>query len=235
MAIFKERLSQYHGGRILDVATGHGQFLRMMTGAFTDYIDAIGIDLSEENIKIAKEENGEKFTLRVMDGARIDFPDHSFDTVAISNSLHHLADISVTLDEMYRVLKPGGLFLVAEVFQDPKTERSNSQRHIHHWWAEADRYQGKSHNPTFTVPEIRELVKPLNLTVLESFESKEKYESGKEHEVLDFMLNRTSGIVKELITSGGPSDLIQRGEGLVELFRARGLVNESVLYILGRK
>jgi SAM-dependent methyltransferase len=39
----------------------------------------------------------------------IDFPDNTFDIVYASNLLHHIPDPKLTLQEMHRVLKPGGV------------------------------------------------------------------------------------------------------------------------------
>jgi ubiquinone/menaquinone biosynthesis C-methylase UbiE len=46
---------------------------------------------------------------RVINAMEIDFPDNTFDIVYASNLLHHIPDPKLTLREMHRVLKPGGL------------------------------------------------------------------------------------------------------------------------------
>jgi ubiquinone/menaquinone biosynthesis C-methylase UbiE len=46
---------------------------------------------------------------RVINAMAIDFPDNTFDIVYASNLLHHIPDPKLTLKEMHRVLKPGGL------------------------------------------------------------------------------------------------------------------------------
>ena len=45
---------------------------------------------------------------------KLPFSDNSFDVVIMVDVLHHLDQIDVTLDEVYRVLKPGGNFLIFE-------------------------------------------------------------------------------------------------------------------------
>lgn len=139
-------LQKQSGGRILDVATGHGQFLRLLVDSFADFAEAVGIDTSESNLDIARRECGDRFLLRNMDAMNIDYPNGFFDTVAIRHSLHHLPEVETALNEMKRVLMPGGLFIVCEVFQSPESERENSQRHLHHWWAAVDRAHGRWHN-----------------------------------------------------------------------------------------
>lgn len=46
---------------------------------------------------------------RVINAMAIDFPDNTFDIVYASNLLHHIPNPKLTLREMHRVLKPGGL------------------------------------------------------------------------------------------------------------------------------
>ncbi|WAL58898.1 class I SAM-dependent methyltransferase [Thermocoleostomius sinensis] len=46
---------------------------------------------------------------RVINAMAIDFPDNTFDIVYASNLLHHIPDPKLTLQEMHRVLKPGGI------------------------------------------------------------------------------------------------------------------------------
>jgi ubiquinone/menaquinone biosynthesis C-methylase UbiE len=50
---------------------------------------------------------------RIMDAHRLEFPDHSFDVVFGRSILHHL-DLETALRDVWRVLRPGGLFLFAE-------------------------------------------------------------------------------------------------------------------------
>jgi ubiquinone/menaquinone biosynthesis C-methylase UbiE len=235
MEPLKIKLQNLSGGRILDVATGHGQFLRVLADAFADFKEAIGIDTSASNIEIARRECGDGFLLELMDAQNIEYPDGYFDTVAIRHSLHHLADVNAVMLEMKRVLKPGGLFIVCEVFQSRDTERENSQRHLHHWWAAVDRAQGRTHNATFTRSEILQITDGLGLTNTDIFEFLEEYEDARCTEILGHMIGRCNHDIKMLREANGPKELIQKGEDLVARFSKFGFVNESSLYILGRR
>jgi ubiquinone/menaquinone biosynthesis C-methylase UbiE len=42
------------------------------------------------------------------------FPDAEFDRIIMVDTIHHLEDVSSTLSEVHRLLKPDGLFLVFE-------------------------------------------------------------------------------------------------------------------------
>ena len=74
------------------------------------------INISQEEINLGKE--SEPFSkvkphFLLMDAHNLDFEDDSFDFVYGCAILHHL-DYSRALDEIYRVLKPGGKILFAE-------------------------------------------------------------------------------------------------------------------------
>lgn len=72
-------------------------------------------DLTHEAVAITKS----KFELLGLDGEfvqadaeNLPFPDNSFDVVFSSGVLHHTPDTQKTIDEIYRVLKPGGRAVV---------------------------------------------------------------------------------------------------------------------------
>jgi ubiquinone/menaquinone biosynthesis C-methylase UbiE len=231
----ESRIADLNGGRILDVATGHGDFLKILTESFADYDEAVGIDTAEDRLASARKKGLERTSFLEMSAEQIDYPDNHFDTVAIRHSLHHLENPEQVLHECVRVLKPGGLFIVGEVYQSPETEQPNSQRHLHHWWAAVDRTQGKSHNETFTTAEIRAFVERLKLRIEEVFEYDDTCDEAESAEALEQMLAHTRNLLKELKAADGPEDLIAQGEHLVELFEREGLTDDPAIYVLSRK
>ncbi|MDU0370684.1 class I SAM-dependent methyltransferase [Hymenobacter endophyticus] len=69
-----------------------------------------GIDISEAAIALAHQRRIPNVS--VMDGARLEFADNSFDVVVASDVLEHIEDEQRALREWRRVLKPGGQLLV---------------------------------------------------------------------------------------------------------------------------
>jgi ubiquinone/menaquinone biosynthesis C-methylase UbiE len=70
-----------------------------------------GVDLSPKSIEVARRHfdmKGLSADLRVANAEHLDFPDASFATVYSFGVLHHTPNLSRALDEVYRVLKPGG-------------------------------------------------------------------------------------------------------------------------------
>lgn len=87
---------------------------------------AAGIDPSPEMIKVAQQKakrTGHEIDFRVGVIEALPFPDASFDVVTASLMVHHLPSDELQrkgFAEIYRVLKPGGRFLIADMFQ-PKS------------------------------------------------------------------------------------------------------------------
>jgi ubiquinone/menaquinone biosynthesis C-methylase UbiE len=100
-------------GYILDAGCGPGNISRLL---IAKGFSVIGVDLSAEQIRIARERVQEA-TFLEMDIRKLSFKDSSFDGVYSAYSLMHIPneDVLPTLREFYRVLKPKGcLFLAAK-------------------------------------------------------------------------------------------------------------------------
>lgn len=99
-------------GRVLDVGIGTGLELPM----FSDRVKITGIDLSGPMLDIARQrvadlglKNVED--LRVMDAMTLEYPDHSFDA-AVTYVITTVPDPVRTMDEMVRVVRPGGEIVI---------------------------------------------------------------------------------------------------------------------------
>lgn len=111
------------GRRVLDMGCS--------TGACADALlslkdnDYLGVDLDERYLAYAAKRRPQgKF--RKADGARLDFPDASFDLILLFGMLHHNPDdqAAACLAEAARLLRPGGAILVAEPVFDQDSIRS---------------------------------------------------------------------------------------------------------------
>lgn len=100
-------------GRVLEVAVGTGLNLPL----YPDEVELTGVDLSPgmlEHARLRAEETGRAIDLTVGDAQHLDFPDASFDTVVSTFSLCGIPDDRVAVGEMWRVLRPGGLLVLAD-------------------------------------------------------------------------------------------------------------------------
>lgn len=160
----QELLGSINGGEVLDVGTGDGSFIRLLTKHLGEYERIVGIDIDPNVLKeVEKGFSDGSISFEVMSGDALIYEDESFNTVAISNSLHHLKNIKKTLEEMLRVLKPGGHFIVNELVCDGLNDKQTMHLGLHHFQAEIDSLLGIVHNKCFTKEEVTEILNSLEL------------------------------------------------------------------------
>lgn len=100
-------------GNTLEVAIGTGLNLPLYPGE----AQLTGIDLSPAMLGIARrraEQLGRAVDLRQADALALPFPDASFDSVVCTFSLCAIPDDRRAVSEMNRVLRPGGILLLAD-------------------------------------------------------------------------------------------------------------------------
>ena len=112
-------------GTVLGIGTGTGAFLRT---AAKHCAHAVGIDISEVMLHYARaradEEKIHNIELHRAGFLTSTFAENTFDGVVSGLAFHHLPDLwkAVALERIYRILKPGGCFLLLDVVFDWKTE-----------------------------------------------------------------------------------------------------------------
>ena len=102
------------GSRIIDIGCGIGGSSRILA---RDYgFDVVGIAISAEQVKRATQltSNDLSCRFRVMDALNLEFKDGSFDGVWSVEAGAHILDKQLYADEMFRVLRPGGVLAVAD-------------------------------------------------------------------------------------------------------------------------
>jgi len=161
----KEILGWSSGGRVLDVATGGGDFINFLLERLKDYDEIIGIDINASRAAAFAETFKDKPKIRfvMMDAMRMGFPDDSFDTVCISNSLHHMSNVIAVLNEMRRVLRPRRHLVISETYHDGQTETQITHVLLHRWWTTIDTAQGIFQKETYTRQQITEIANILGL------------------------------------------------------------------------
>lgn len=100
------------GEKILDVSCGTGLVSLPLAELVMPNGRVTGIDISEKMIDKAKmrtsEDRIENISYIRMDAETLDFPESTFDKVVCSLGLMYFPNPDKALQEMYRVLKPGG-------------------------------------------------------------------------------------------------------------------------------
>ena len=104
------------GERVLDVATGPGPAALPAAEIVGPEGVVVATDIAEkmvETVRARAEERGlRNMEFKRADAEELDFPDNSFDAVMCVLGLMFPADPQRAIEEMYRVLKPGGRLAV---------------------------------------------------------------------------------------------------------------------------
>jgi ubiquinone/menaquinone biosynthesis C-methylase UbiE len=105
------------GQRVLEVGSGAGDFAREVAAVVAPTGSVTGVDLSAAMVATATERNvgaGFPLTFQVNDAHKLDFPDQSFDRACAASVFTHVDDPARVLQEMVRVIRPGGRIVVRE-------------------------------------------------------------------------------------------------------------------------
>src|SRR5215472_2664546 len=113
-------LGDVRGKTVLDLGCGHGENIvpLVVRGA-----RVIGIDISPELVAIARQrlrDTSLEATVSVGTAYETGLPDESVDVIFCMSLIHHL-DIKIARDEMWRVLRRGGVVILKEPVRFSKT------------------------------------------------------------------------------------------------------------------
>jgi len=104
---------RFAGKSVLEIGVGQGtdllQFARAGATCF-------GADITDRHLELAKTNlslHGLSADLRKADATRLPFEDDSMDCVYSFGVIHHIPESHLVVDEIHRVLKPGGVVMVA--------------------------------------------------------------------------------------------------------------------------
>ena len=108
----------------LDIATGTGDLAINLTKTTANKI--IGLDISDGMLevgrtKINKLKLNNKIEMVLADSEEIPFNENSFDAITVAFGVRNFENLEKGLSEIYRVLKPGGTFVVLETSVPTKT------------------------------------------------------------------------------------------------------------------
>ena len=117
-------LKDYNPENILDIAAGTADMC-IKSFEYLRPLNVTGIDISEKMLEIGKKKVtdaglGDRVTLRVEDVSSMSFADQSFDAATTSFGIRNFEKLDQSLQEIRRVLKPQGKFVILEM-SEPQT------------------------------------------------------------------------------------------------------------------
>jgi ubiquinone/menaquinone biosynthesis C-methylase UbiE len=111
-------------GILADIGCGPGYLIANIAKALP-HLSLIGVDISEDMVKKASQNLtslviSEKVSFRQGDIQALPFESGSLDFIVSTLSLHHWSDPGQAIEQIERVLKPGGQFLIFDLRRDSR-------------------------------------------------------------------------------------------------------------------
>eukprot|EP01105_Mastigella_eilhardi_P016286 TRINITY_DN3713_c0_g1_i2.p1 TRINITY_DN3713_c0_g1~~TRINITY_DN3713_c0_g1_i2.p1 ORF type:complete len:263 (+),score=56.02 TRINITY_DN3713_c0_g1_i2:72-791(+) len=107
------RLVPMEGKDVVDVGSGSGKFCRLLR----DTVKArslVGVEPSEASLALAQVRGSDGICYKKGSGESIPLEPESADVAVFMNSFHHVGDMNACFDELYRVLRVGGVVVMYE-------------------------------------------------------------------------------------------------------------------------
>ena len=110
------RICKTQPQHVLDIACGTGDFAIALAQAGVPKVT--GIDISEGMLDVGRakvRELGLDIGMQVDDSEQLSFPADTFDAVSVAFGVRNFEHLQLGLNEMQRVLRPGGLVCIVEL------------------------------------------------------------------------------------------------------------------------
>ena len=109
---------------ILDIATGTGDLIINFSDCGASKL--VGLDISEGMLSVGRDKIkakglGDRIEMIQADSEAMPFEDDSFDAITVAFGVRNFETLEKGLAEIYRVLKPGGIFVILETSVPTKT------------------------------------------------------------------------------------------------------------------
>jgi len=158
------------GGKVLDIGTGSGLLAIELAKQKNCHFDITAVDISENMIRRAVDNARQagvedRIKFMVSTAAALPFPDKSFNLVMSYASLHHWLEPVTAFNEIERVVKTNGTFIIRDnkrAYQNPFWKsfiwfisRFMNKRHRENW--------PKAILASYTVPEAKKLIRQSQL------------------------------------------------------------------------
>lgn len=125
----------YIRGRVLDIACGTGYGCHMVSKERKrELTHLVGVDIDAETIYYANREyNHQKITYQTGNAIDPELPEKlgQFDTILSFETIEHVEDDLLFMDNLYRMLKPGGTLVLSSPFGRGRGKQTSEPFHIH--------------------------------------------------------------------------------------------------------
>lgn len=189
--------------RVMDLGTGTGRLAMLL--AEEGASEVVGVDISPAMLEVAEylrlssaSPAADRVSFRLAAAQRMPFRGESFDAIVCRLVLNHTHKPEHILQELVRLLKPGGALILAELLGADDSVKRATQNTI-----EARR--NPSHVAALSAEQYRKLVTNARLTI--EAETVAVYEQDLEEWLTDLQSNpATRSVVREMMEAGLETD-----------------------------
>ncbi|MFH9675290.1 SAM-dependent methyltransferase [Streptomyces sp. NPDC017405] len=125
-----DRLALSPGMRVLDIGCGTGRPAVYVAGTYDVHVTGITISPQQVELALARPEVGEgpgRVAFECADGMALPFPDGRFDAVYAIESFLHMDDRAKAIAEAARVLRPGGMLVMANPYVEGELTEAEAE------------------------------------------------------------------------------------------------------------
>ena len=232
MEQFQQKVASLRGGQVLEIGCGSGAFANILLTHVQGITEYVATDPDIGAIRVASGLiRHQHLRFEEMRGENITYPDSRFDTVCVSNSLHHVQDVSRVFAEMARVLKTGGTFIVAEIYCDGLTATQEKTLALYNVGAEMDTLLGRHHNQILSRETILQYARGVNLQEIDVFD----FQWIDPDFTLEYLARKYRNIVAELKACPEYDRYHRRVEDILQSLSEQALDDVPELAYIGKK
>lgn len=103
------------GKDVLEMACGTGPGLGYLQSISRSLV---ACDISESVLRLAQQHYKNRINIQKLDAVNTGLKKNSFDTVILFEAIYYIRDVDALLKEVLRLLRPGGVFLIATANKD---------------------------------------------------------------------------------------------------------------------
>jgi len=115
-----KKAGNIQGKRCIDIGTGTGEIAFLLSKNAGEKGEVIGVDITPKMLELAEKKMKDRdlpkpVKFMIGDALDLEYYEGSFDVVTSGYMLRNVTDIQKSIDEMHRVLRSGGVAVVAEL------------------------------------------------------------------------------------------------------------------------
>ncbi|MBI2062345.1 MAG: glycosyltransferase [Candidatus Yanofskybacteria bacterium] len=106
---------KYFRGKLIDIGAGRAKYYELLNPHIDEYV---AVDNLSSSYQYKSEQDKKKVT-HISDASSLPFDSNEFDSALCTELIEHVEDPLSVVREAYRVLKPGGYFILTSVWLSP--------------------------------------------------------------------------------------------------------------------